>query len=230
MDNRFQREKLLIGEDGFNKLQNSKVIVYGVGGVGSFVVEGLARSGVGYLILVDPDNYDVTNINRQLGALSSTIGKSKVEVLKERALDINPEIKVEAYRPSEIEGGETSLIDSSVSYVVDCIDTMANKFAIIEKCNNENVRIISATGAANKLDATAFEVSDIFKTSVCPVCKLLRNELRKRNIKHLKVVYSKEEPIKFEREEGKKVLGSMSYVPSTCGLIIAGEVIKDLIK
>lgn len=228
MKEQFSRTELLIGEVGIEKLRNAKVAVFGIGGVGSYVVEALARAGIGHLIIVDYDKYDITNINRQLGAYHSTIGKYKVDVVKERILDINPNAIVEAYRPDEIEGGEINLVNSSVTYVVDAIDTMTNKIKLIEKCKQENVRIITATGAGNKLDATKFEVSDIYKTEVCPVCKILRKELKKRNIKDLKVVYSKEIPIKNDGEE--RILGSISYVPSVAGLIIAGEVIKDIIK
>lgn len=229
MLNQFSRTELLIGKDGIQKLQNAKVAVFGIGGVGSFVVEGLARSGVGHLIIVDYDKYDITNINRQLGALHSTIGKYKVDVMKERILDINPNATVEAYRPDEIEGGETNILDLSISYVVDAIDTMTNKIKLIEKAKAENIKIITATGAGNKLDPTKFEVADIYKTSVCPVCKILRKELKKRNIKDLKVVYSKEIPQKPDIDK-EKTLGSVSFVPSVAGLIIAGEVVKDIIK
>lgn len=232
MTNRFERTKILIKEDGLEKLKNSKVIIYGIGGVGSYTVEALVRAGIGHIIIVDPDKVDKTNINRQIEALSSTIGKYKVDVMKERILDINPEVKVEAYKPEQIENGETSLIDESITYIVDAIDTMTNKLKIIEKANEKNIKIISATGAANKLEPTKFEVADIYKTSVCPVCKILRKELKQRNIKKLKVVYSKEEPIKttINEDSKKNILGSISYVPSTMGLIIAGEVIKDIIK
>jgi len=228
MENQFSRTELLIEKKGVEKLQKAKVAVFGIGGVGSYVVEGLVRAGVGHLIIVDYDKYDITNINRQLGATHSTIGKYKVDVLKQRCLEINPNIKIEAYRPDEIEGGETSLVDASITYVVDAIDTMTNKLNLIEKAKAENVKIITATGAGNKLDATKFEVSDIYKTSVCPVCKILRKELKSRNIKNLKVVYSKEIPKKAEN--GEKTLGSISYVPSVMGLIVAGEVIKDIIE
>ena len=228
MLNQFSRTELLIGKEGQEKLKNSKVAIFGIGGVGSYSVEALARAGIGHLVLVDYDSYDITNINRQLGAYHSTIGKYKVEVMKERIQDINPDIMVEIYRPEEIEGEDSSIIDDTFSYVVDAIDTMKNKLKLIEKCNKENVKIISATGTGNKLDPTMFEVADIYKTSVCPVCKMLRKELKARNIKHLKVVYSKELPIKHE--QSGKTLGSISFVPSVAGLIAAGEVIKDLIK
>ena len=228
MENQYSRTELLIEKDGIEKIKNAKVAVYGLGGVGSYVVEALARVGIGYLVLVDYDKYDITNINRQLGAYHSTIGKYKVEVMKERIKDINPEAVVEIYRPEEIEGGEVSIINSSFTYVVDAIDTMKNKLDLIEKCNKENVKIITVTGSGNKLDATKFEVTDIYKTSVCPVCKILRKELKARNIKSLKVVYSKEIPIKHE--QSGTTLGSISFVPSVAGLISAGEVIKDIIK
>ena len=228
MSNQFSRTELLIGKDGVEKLQNAKVAVFGIGGVGSYVVEALARAGIGHLIIVDYDKYDVTNINRQLGAAHSTIGKYKVDVMRDRILDISPIARVEAYRPDEIESGETSLINSSLTYVVDSIDTMANKMQLIEKCKKEDVKIITVTGAGNKLDATGFEVSDIYRTSICPVCKILRKELKKRNIKDLKVVYSKEIPKKLDN--GDRTLGSISFVPSVAGLIAAGEVIKDIIS
>lgn len=229
LENQFSRTELLIGKEGIDKLQKAKVAIFGIGGVGSFVVEGLARAGIGNLIIVDYDKYDITNINRQLGALHSTIGKYKVDVMKERILDINPNAIVEAYRPDEIEGGETNIIDSSITYIVDAIDTMENKIKLIEKANSENINIITATGAGNKLDPTKFEIADIYKTSVCPVCRILRKELKKRNIKKLKVLYSKEVPQKVSQNENK-TLGSISFVPSVAGLIIAGEVVKDIIK
>ena len=228
MSNQFSRTELLIGKEGIEKLQRAKVAIFGVGGVGSYVVEGLARAGVGHLIIVDYDKYDITNINRQIGAMNSTIGKYKVDVMKERVLDINPNAIVEAYKPDEIEGGETSIITSDITYVVDAIDTMKNKLELIEKCKEQDVKIITATGAGNKLDPTKFEVTDIYKTTVCPVCKILRKELKKRNIKKLKVVYSTEIPKKPNTEDG--ALGSISFVPSVAGLIVAGEVVKDIIR
>ena len=231
MPNQFSREELLIGKEAVEKLKNSKVAVFGIGGVGSFVVEGLARAGVGHIVIVDYDKVDESNINRQIEALYSTIGKYKIDVMKERILDINPKAIVEAYRPDQIEGGETTLLYRSFTYVVDAIDTITNKIKIIEKANNENISIISMAGAANKLDPTMFEVEDIYKTSMCPICKILRKQLKEKGIKKLKVVYSKEKPIKLNLEEKakEKTLGSISFVPSVAGLIIAGEVIKDLI-
>ena len=226
--NQFSRTEALIGKENIEKLKNAKVAVFGLGGVGGHAVEALARAGIGHLVLVDYDTYDITNINRQIGALHSTIGRYKVDVMKERILDINPEAIVETYKLEEIEGQESNIINSSFNYVVDAIDTMKNKLDLIEKCSTENINIVSITGSGNKLDATSFEVTDIYKTSVCPVCKILRKELKNRGIKKLKVVYSKEIPIKPQTEE--KVLASISFVPSVAGLIGAGEVIKDIIK
>ena len=233
MENQNIRTEILLGESGIDKLKNSKVIIYGLGGVGSFACEAVARAGVGHLVLVDIDVYDISNINRQLGALHSTIGKRKVDVMKERILDINPKCIVEGDTPLEIEGGEEFAIDSDTDYVVDCIDTMTTKLKLIERCNEIGVKIISATSAGNKLDPTKFQVADIYKTTVCPVCKILRKELKTRGIKKHKVVFSTEEPVEQKKviTEGKKrVLGSISFVPSVAGLIIAGEVIKDIVK
>ena len=230
MQNQFKRIELLIGKDGLKKLQNAKVAVYGVGGVGSYVVEGLARAGIGHLVLIDNDYVDITNINRQIHATHSTIGKSKVEVEKERILDINPNAIVDIYQVDTLEKPEEEIIDSSFTYVVDAVDTITTKLKLIQKANKENVPIISAMGTANKLDPTKFEISDIYKTSVCPLCKVMRKELKNRNIPKLKVVYSKEEPIKIEELDGERILGSISFVPSVAGLIVAGEVIKDIIK
>lgn len=224
----FSRTELLIGKEGLEKLKKAKVAIFGIGGVGSFVAEGLARAGIGHLVLVDYDVVDITNINRQIEATHSSLGKYKIDVMKERILDINPNAIVETYKPDEIEGGEINIIDDSYTYIVDAIDTMTSKLKLIEKANNENVRIISATGTGNKLEPEMFEVADIYGTSVCPVCKILRKELKERGISKLKVVYSKEKPIKHE--ETGKILGSISFVPSVAGLIIAGEVVKDIIK
>lgn len=227
MLSQYCRTELLIGKEGIEKLKNAKVAVYGLGGVGSYVVEALARAGIGHLVIIDYDKFDETNINRQIGALHSTIGRYKIDVMEERILDINPNIKVEKYLPTDIDAGEENLITSDFTYVVDAIDTMTSKLKLIEKCNKENVKIIAMTGAGNKLDPTKFEIADIYKTSVCPVCKILRKELKLRNINKLKVVYSKEKPIKHNEN---KVLGSISFVPSVAGLIVAGEVIKDIIQ
>ena len=229
MLNQFSRTELLIGKDGVEKLSKSKVAVFGLGGVGSYVVEALARAGVGHLIIIDYDKFDETNINRQIGALHSTIGKYKINVMQDRLLDINPDIKIEKYLPTDIKDGEENLITSDFTYVVDAIDTMTSKLKLIEKCDSENVKIITVTGAGNRLDPTKFEVTDIYKTSVCPVCRILRKELRLRKINKLKVIYSKEPPIKNE-QAANSVLGSISFVPSVAGLIAAGEVIKDIIN
>lgn len=226
--NQFSRTEALIGKENQDKLKKAKVAVLGLGGVGGHTVEALARAGIGHLVLVDYDTYDITNINRQIGALHSTIGRYKVDVMKERILDINPDAIVETYRPEEIVGEESSIVDSTFTYVVDAIDTIKNKITLIEKCKNENVPIITMTGAGNKLDATKFEVTDIYKTSVCPVCKILRKELKNRGINKLKVVYSQEVPQKPQTDEN--ILASISFVPSVAGLIGAGEVIKDIIK
>ena len=226
MENEYQRTSLLLGKDGVEKLKKSKVIIYGVGGVGSYTIEALARAGVGHLVIVDNDTVDITNINRQIEATTKTIGKDKVEVMKDRILEINPKITVDAIKPEKLNSNEEDLIDESFDYVVDAIDTLSSELKIIERAKKLNVPIIVCTGAANKLDPTRFEVADIYKTSVCPVAKRLRKELRERNIDSLKVVYSKEEPIKHEGT----ALGSVSFVPSVAGLIMAGEVIKDIVK
>jgi len=223
--NQFSRTEALIGIQAQEKLKKSKIAVFGLGGVGGHATEALARAGIGHIVLVDYDTYDITNINRQIGALHSTMGKYKVDVMKERILDINPSIIVETYKSTE---DETKIIDSNFTYVIDAIDTMKNKIKLIEKCNNLNVPIISIAGTGNKLDATKFEVEDIYKTSVCPVCKILRKELKSKNINKLKVVYSKEMPKKSLIED--QVLGSISYVPSVAGLIAAGEVVKYIIS
>ena len=219
------RTEKLIGKDGVRKLEVAKVIIYGIGGVGSFVVEGLVRAGVGKLVLVDPDKISESNINRQIHSNVNTIGKSKVEVMKKRILEINPKANVEIYNPKNLDFEEQELIDDSFSYVIDAVDTVKTKINIIEKAKEKGIPVISAMGAGNKLDATKFEVVDISKTDVCPLARTIRKELRKRNIYDVKVVYSKEEPVIKE-----KVPASISYVPSVCGLIIAGEVIKDIIK
>lgn len=225
MNDRFQRLKLLIGEENFSKLNAATVAIFGVGGVGSFTVEALARSGVGHLILIDKDNIDATNINRQIHALGSTIGKSKVEVMRERIHDINPSAQVDTIQ-------KFFLPDESIEefficrydYVVDAIDTLTAKIFLVEECTRRGIRIISSMGAGNKLDATRFKVSDIFQTSTDPIAKIMRKKLRERGIKNLKVVYSDEQPLPV-----KDFIGSISFVPSVAGLIMAGEVVKDLI-
>ena len=219
------RTEKLIGKDGIRKLEDAKVIIYGIGGVGSFAVEGLVRAGVGKLVLVDPDKISETNINRQIHSNVKTVGKSKIEVMRKRILEINPKANVEIYNPKNLDFEEQELINESFSYVIDAVDTVNTKINIIEKAKEKRVPVISAMGAGNKLDATKFEVADINKTDVCPLARTIRKELRKRNIMDVKVVYSKEEPV-----IKKQTPASISYVPSVCGLIIAGEVIKDIIK
>ena len=235
MLNQFSRTELLIGKEGVEKLRNSKVAVFGLGGVGSYVVEGLARAGVQSFILVDSDEVSITNINRQIIATTQTIGRKKVEVEKERILEINPlanvEINTEFFMP-----GSPQIIDKTVDYVVDAIDTITAKIELIVRAKEYDIPIISCMGTGNKLDPTKLEVSDIYKTSICPLAKVMRKELKARKIQSLKVVYSKEEPIKIVENEntetkgttGRIAPGSISFVPTVAGLIISGEVIKDL--
>lgn len=231
MSEQFSRTELLIGKEGLNKLKNAKVAIFGIGGVGSYVVEGLARAGVGNFVLVDNDEVALSNLNRQIIATHKTIGKPKVEVAKERILEINPSAKVEIYKEFFMPDTE-GIIDNSVSYIVDAIDTVTAKIELVLRANNLSIPIISSMGTGNKLDPTRFEVTDIYKTTVCPLAKVMRKELKSRGIKKLKVVYSKEEPIKIKKDETKQkqVPGSISFVPSVAGLIIAGEVVKDIIK
>lgn len=226
MSDRFQRIKLLLGEENFSKLSAATVAVFGIGGVGSFTVEALARSGIGRLILIDKDDIDATNINRQIHALNSTIGKSKVEVMRERIHEINPAAQVDTiqkfFLPSE--PAEDFFI-CRYDYVVDAIDTLTAKIFLVEECTRRGIKIISSMGAGNKLDATRFRVGDIFQTSVDPVAKIMRKQLKLRGIKNLKVVWSDEQPLPV-----KNFIGSVAFVPSVAGLIMAGEVVKDLIS
>ncbi len=219
------RTELLIGKDAVEKLAKAKVIIYGIGGVGSFTTEALARAGIGNLTLVDNDVISLTNINRQIHSNINTVGKSKIEVMKKRILEINPEAKVEIYNPKEIDLQEELLINTTYDYVVDAVDTVSTKIRIIETAKKQNIKVISAMGTGNKIEPTKFEVADISKTSVCPLAKVMRKELKKRGIKGVKVVYSKEEPKVNERTPA-----SISFMPSVSGLIIAGEIIKDIIK
>ena len=240
MSNQFSRTELLIGKDGIKKLQSSKVVIFGIGGVGSFVVEALARAGIGKFILVDNDTVALSNLNRQLIATYETIGKSKVEVAKTRILSINPNAQVEVYE--EFFTPESKeIFDKTADYIVDRIDTVTSKIELVMRANKLNIPIISSMGTGNKLDPTKFEITDIYKTSICPLAKVMRKELRNRGIKKLKVLYSKEEPIKQEttaqeqlkkekNSNKKQIPGSISFVPSVAGLIIAGEVVKDILK
>ena len=233
MIDRFSRTRLLLGDEGVEKLQSSAVAIFGVGGVGGYVAEALARTGVGTMMIVDDDTVSLTNINRQLIALESTVGRKKVDVLRERLLDINPEINIvvrdEFFLPENSDTFDFSQFD----YIVDAIDTVSGKIELVVKAERECTPIISSMGAGNKLDPTRFEVSDIYKTSVCPLARVMRTELRKRGVRKLKVVYSKEKaqkPLESEEKFSKRrTPGSLAFVPSVAGLIIAGEVVKDIV-
>lgn len=222
----------LVGDEAFEKIRKASVLVFGLGGVGSYVCEGLARAGVGCIGLVDSDNVSESNINRQLVADYDTVGMAKVDVEEKRILKVLPDCKVKKYKLFYLpESEESSLIDfCQYDYVVDAIDTVSAKLDIIQRAKEAGAKVISSMGTGNKLDNTRFEVSDISKTSVCPLAKVMRKELRNRGVKDVKVVYSKEEPAKPMVDDGKKVPASISFVPSVAGLIIAGEVINDLIK
>ena len=228
MNSWFQRTEMLLGKEKLEKLASSTIAIFGIGGVGSYVAESLVRAGIGSIVLIDSDVIDITNINRQLIADTANIGKPKVEAAKERYLKINPELKVETYQIFFDETTCNSLDFSKFDYIADCIDSVKSKLLLIEMAYNKKIPIISSMGTGNKVDPTRFEVSDIFKTSVCPLAKVIRKELKNRNINKLKVVYSKEEPKKFDSSNATPA--SISFVPSSCGLIIASEVIKDLMK
>jgi len=247
--NAFSRTQLLLGAEAMEKLAASTVAVFGIGGVGGYCVEALARSGVGGFALFDDDRVCITNINRQIIATRKTVGLPKVEVMRDRILDINPKARVEIFQVFYTKENADEFDLSGYDYIVDAIDTVSSKLALAERAAAAGKSIISCMGAGNKLDPTRFEITDIYKTSVCPLAKVMRYELRRRGIKSLKVLYSKEPPIKpMEDEEGascrtncvcppgtarkctvrRQVPGSVSFVPSVAGLIIAGEVIKDL--
>ena len=231
MEEQFVRTAMLLGEHAVEGLRKAHVAVFGIGGVGSYTVEALARAGVGTLTLVDGDTVAESNINRQLIALHSTIGQEKVQAAKQRVLDINPALQIHA-KPLVFDGGNAGAFDfSTYSYVVDAIDTVTSKLILIEEAVKAGTPIISCMGAGNKLDPTRFEVEDIYHTSVCPLARVMRRELKQRGIKQLKVVYSKEEAIRPNAGDPavrKQVPGSVSFVPSVAGLILAGEVVKDL--
>lgn len=235
--NQFSRTELLLGADGVEKLKQSRVAVFGVGGVGGFVIEALARAGVGELDIIDNDIVSLSNINRQIIADYKTIGKPKTEVMKSRILDINPSAKVNDFQVFYNAETSDSFDFSKYDYVVDAIDTVTGKLLIIENADKFKVPVISSMGTGNKLDPTRFEVTDIYKTSVCPLARVMRRELKSRGIKKLKVVYSKEEPVSLkisddrlaEKKGSGTAPGSVSFVPSAAGLIIAGEVVKDLV-
>lgn len=240
--NEFSRTELLIGQAALEKVQNSRVAIFGVGGVGGYVCEALVRSGVGHFDLIDNDTVSLTNINRQIIALHSTIGKLKVDVMKERMLDINPDVDVSVHPCFYLPETADQFDFSNYDYVVDAIDTVTGKIEIIVQADAHQVPVISSMGAGNKLNPAMMEVSDIYKTSVCPLARVMRRELKKRHIKHCKVVYSKEKAIQpsqaslekygADSEENftkKSIPGSTAFVPSVAGLILASEVIKDLI-
>lgn len=240
MLNIFSRTELIFGREAMEKLSKSRVAVFGIGGVGGYTVEALARSGIGTLDLIDNDTVCVTNLNRQIIALQSTIGMYKVDAAKERILDINPDCKVNVYKTFFMPDTASLFDFSEYDYVVDAIDTVTGKIEIIMQAKAAGVPVISSMGAGNKTDPTAFEVADIYKTSVCPLARVMRHEMKKRNVKSLKVVYSKEQSVKpvgdFDEirsetsSQRRSLPGSNAFVPSVAGLIIAGEVIKDIIK
>ncbi len=248
MLNQFSRTELLIGKEGIEKLANARVAVFGIGGVGAYAVEALIRSGLGTIDIIDDDKVCITNLNRQLYATRKTVGKYKVEVAKERILDISPNATVNTYQTFYTPETEKEFDFTQYDYVIDAIDTVVGKLSLIERAKAANTPIICAMGAGNKMDPTRFEVTDISKTSVCPLAKVVRTELRKRKIKGVKVVYSKEIPIKPKEDMSisckahcvcppgtrkctvkHQIPGSNAFVPSVVGMIIAGEVIKDLI-
>ncbi len=229
----FSRTAYVFGEEAAFKLNKARVAVFGVGGVGGYICEALARAGVGRIDIFDRDTVSLSNINRQIIALHSTVGRPKVEVMRERMLDINPSCMINAYNvfylPENADEYELSCYD----YIADAVDTVSAKLSLAERTYALGIPMISAMGAGNKTDPTRFEVADIYETSVCPLARVMRRELKARGIKRLKVVYSKEEPVKsgvIDRESGKATPGSLSFVPSVMGLIMAGEIIKDLIK
>lgn len=243
----FLRTEMIIGTEGLERLKNSKVVVVGIGGVGSYVVEGLARSGVGHLILCDDDDICLTNINRQIHATRKTVGKVKAEAMKERILAINPKAIVDVHPYLYNAESADKIIPDDADYVIDAIDMVTSKIHLVEYCQAKGIHLMASMGTGNKLNPTMLEVEDIYKTSICPLARVMRKELRKRGVKKLKVVYSKELPIKPQQVGGdcttecvcpntdrtcdqrRAIPGSVSFVPSVAGLIIASEVIKDLI-
>lgn len=237
MVDQFSRTQLLLGAEGINSLQSARVAIFGVGGVGGYVCEALVRSGVGHFDIIDNDTVCVSNINRQIIATHRTIGRSKVEVMRERMLEINPDVDVRIHQCFFLPENSDEFPFSEYDYVVDAVDTVKAKIELVMKCQEAGVKIISSMGAGNKLDASAFRVSDIYKTKVCPLAKVMRYELKKRGVKKLKVVYSEESPLTPQtnqcetdqvHEARRSTPGSVAFVPSVVGLIIAGEVVKDL--
>lgn len=235
MINEYSRTELLIGSEGMERLRGASVLVFGVGGVGSHCIEALARSGIGHLILVDNDTVSLTNINRQSIALHSTVGQYKTKVMKEKIRDIDPAIRVDTYETFVLPDNVETVFREQPDYVIDAIDTVTAKLAVIEYALERGIPVISSMGTGNKLHPELFEITDISKTSVCPLCRVMRRELKARGIAHLKVVYSKEKPVDTSgRETGedpgarRSVPGSISFVPPAAGLLIAGEVIREL--
>lgn len=229
----FSRTAYVFGEDAVEKLRRSRVAIFGVGGVGGYICEALCRAGVGHIDIFDRDTVSLSNINRQIIALHSTVGREKVAVMKERMLDINPDCEINAHNVFYLPENADEYDLSKYDYIADAVDTVAAKLEIATRAYTLGVPIISAMGAGNKIDPTRFEVADINDTSVCPLARVMRRELKARGIKKYKVVYSKEEPRKsgvIDPESGKAIPGSLSFVPSAMGLIMAGEIIKDLIK
>lgn len=229
MSEEFSRFEMLIGKDAVEKLSRARVIIFGIGGVGGYTAEALARCGVGTIDIVDNDKISVTNINRQIYALHSTIGQYKVDVAKGRILDINPLVNVMGYKVFYTQETAYMFDFSGYDYVIDAIDTVSGKIAIIENAKLAGVPVISAMGAGNKLNPVGFEVTDISKTSVCPLARVMRTELKKRGIKGVKVVYSKELPVKAPKNGTARIPASCAFVPSVAGLIMAGEVVKTLL-
>ncbi len=233
----FSRTKLLIGEEAFQKLQNSRILLFGVGGVGGYTAEALARSGIGNITLVDNDTVSLTNINRQIIALHSSINRLKTEVMRDRILDINPNVKVNICNCFFLPENAHEFHFGDYDYVIDAVDTVTAKIEIILQAQNAGIPVISAMGAGNKLDANKFQITDIYKTQMCPLAKVMRKELRQRGVQKLKVVYSTEPAQKpemiaenDEHTNRRSIAGSIAYVPSVAGLLLAGEVIKDLIQ
>ena len=237
MEEQFSRTELLIGENSIEKLQKSHVAVFGVGGVGGYVCEALVRSGIGKFDLVDSDTVAVSNLNRQIIALHSTVDKYKVDVMKERMLDINPNVEVDVHRCFYLPENADDFDFQKYDYIVDAVDTVTAKIEIIMRAKALGIPVISAMGAGNKLDPSKFRVADIYDTKVCPLCRVMRREMKKRNVDKLKVVYSEEEPIKnpemLNSDPGssrRSTPGSTAFTPAACGLVIASEVVKDIIK
>ena len=237
MTKKFDRTQRLVGKSGLEKLKNAHVAVFGIGGVGGHAVDALVRSGIGEITIVDSDEVAESNINRQLIATTKSVGRKKVEVMKEHLQDINPEVKVHVHDCFFLPETKDQFDFSVYNYVIDAVDTVTAKLALVEACQDAGVPIVSSMGAGNKLDPTAFEVTDIYKTSVCPLAKVMRKELKARGVKHLKVVYSKEIPLEpiedeafvsDEKRSRRATPGSIAFVPSVAGLILAGEVVKDL--